>query len=265
MKRFTNIFVIAAVLIGFTSVSAYAAAPDGDGPWADSVVEANQGFLKSGNPVRDARSNPEAALGVAEMDGSDETTFYSLGFGGDITLGFDQRVCNLDGDDLEIWETTNGTYPDEVVMLEASMDGVDWVNLGYVTTDGSVDLGTLEWAMYVRVVDMTDADIHNNSADAYDLDGVMSLHDPADCADPEEPEMLPWLGDTRTQGYWKNHDSYDDYETDDRVRGFTFTKKVKGDKCLIYGNQFVAFINNWRNNVSYEGVKLQTDTIRQHG
>src|SRR5476651_390741 len=72
---------------------ALAAAPDGLGPWADKVISTHQGLMKNGQPVPAARSNPLAALGVAENDTVD-SHFYSLGFGGKITLGFKNGIKN---------------------------------------------------------------------------------------------------------------------------------------------------------------------------
>src|SRR5258708_3386786 len=86
----------------FFVTPAFAAAPDGLGPWADTVVTTAQGLRNDGSAVPLVRSDPTAALGVAEQTNADGT-FYSLGFGGSITLGF---VNGISGGSM-VFESTN--------------------------------------------------------------------------------------------------------------------------------------------------------------
>ena len=119
MNRIIAVAVVAAALLVPTGASA--AAPDGAGPWADTVVDFEQGLRKNGTPVLPERSNPTAALGEAERTNA-VGTFFSLGFGGQITLGYDNNICNGSGADLdlELVETTNGR--EEAVPAGATHD-----------------------------------------------------------------------------------------------------------------------------------------------
>jgi uncharacterized repeat protein (TIGR01451 family) len=151
---------------------------DGD-EWADSVVTSSQGKRKDGSPVDPLRSNPNAALGQAEYD-TNSTHFFSLGFGGSITLEFDNYIVNEPGDDIELVEATNEPYPDETVDVFASPDNNTWWYLGPYSKDALIDLSdyssSILYAKYIRLTDTTNPAPHNNNADAYDLDGVKALH-----------------------------------------------------------------------------------------
>ena len=63
-----------------------------------------------------ARSDPAAALGVAENTTID-IHFVALGFGGKLTLGYQNNICNQPGSDLdlELTEATIEPYPPELV------------------------------------------------------------------------------------------------------------------------------------------------------
>src|SRR3954470_16320207 len=109
MKRVV-LFATALVALVFAAVAG-GAAPDGvAGPWADFVVAANQGKTADGGAVPAARSNPQNAVGPAEApagpDPAPANTFYSLGFGGSITLGFENPICNGAGPDIDVIEIT---------------------------------------------------------------------------------------------------------------------------------------------------------------
>ncbi len=164
----------------------FAAVPDGTGPWADSSISTAQGMRKDGSAVLAARSNPAAALGVAESTGtpSDSITsgFYSLGFGGSAVFGFDNAIINGDGNDLMVYEVTGGVYPEERVKVEASLDGTTWVVLSNsALRDASLDLGTLECAKFVRVTDVSNKALFSADADGYDLDAIKALNSAAAC------------------------------------------------------------------------------------
>lgn len=151
----------------------FAAAPDGVGPWADAVVTSSQGTMKNGLPVPEVRSNPDSAVGVAEetiVDG----TFYSLGFGGSITLRFDNGVRN----GVIVIESTNPDYPREQANIEVSTDGVVWVPAGSITQSGEVSMPeSLSCVNYVRVTDTSNReDFPDEIADGYDVDGVQAAN-----------------------------------------------------------------------------------------
>jgi len=160
-----------------------------EGPsWATMVVSSSQGLLKNGSPVAAGRSDADNALVADYQGGSSPTTFYSLGFGGEVTVGFPCDVMNGTGDDIRIYEATNGNYPTEQAEVWASMNGTDWELLG--TADNgtpvpgkpqqrmsSFDLAGLEYAKYVKVVDVSDVSLFEATADAFDVDGIQALQD----------------------------------------------------------------------------------------
>ncbi|WP_411963227.1 hypothetical protein [Haloferax sp. YSMS24] len=170
---------------------------------AGAQYTADQGVKKDGNPIPEARSDPEDALVKAYPDGE----FFSLGFkrddggfkdeGGSIEITFDCPIVNGDGDDLKIWEVTFDPYPAESADVYAWYDG-QWVYLGQADNSGQGSAGSpeahtistfdfgdpadpdydeVESTEKIRIVDTTDPSLHNNNADAFDLDGVQVLQD----------------------------------------------------------------------------------------
>jgi len=147
---------------------------------ATSWVSFNQGKRKDGNDVAGSRSNPDNALGMPQ--GGDVINFVSLGFGGDIVLKFDYVIFdNPTDNDLLIVETTYnnevcGTYP-EKVMVEGSLDGENWVVLTEeLCLDGEVDINAAGAIQYIRIKDRSMASQFSNSADGYDVDGVVVIN-----------------------------------------------------------------------------------------
>ncbi len=170
-----------------------------EGPsWATTVESSDQGVRKDGTAVLDERSDGMEGL-IADYQQGGDTTFFSLGFkgdplgpepGGELAVGFDCKVVNGPGDDLQVYEVTNGVYPLETAAVYASMDGVDWMELG--TADNSIpvpgnpaqrvsafDLGELPYATHVKLVDTTDPTLAGfpGNADGFDVDGVEALQD----------------------------------------------------------------------------------------
>lgn len=180
LPKLTLLSVVGAFVF-FCSSSAYAAAPDGLGPWADSVVSSSQGLMKNGVSVPGIRSDASQALGVAE-DTTIEGTFYSLGFGGSITLSFDNTVS---GGVIAV-EATNPGYPNETAQVEVSADGSTWVTAGSITTDGQVSMPSqVPCAKYVRITDTSNPEqFAEDTADGYDVDGVKTV-DGTPCSPPE--------------------------------------------------------------------------------
>ncbi|MFC1649189.1 TasA family protein [Patescibacteria group bacterium] len=149
-------------------------------PWADYVVSFVQGTRNDGQPVLEERSDLSSALGPAEDN--DTFNFVSLGLGihGELVLGFQNRILNGDGNDLRVVETSFGSpscgnYP-EHARVYASQNGSVWTDLGNTCLDGEFDLGELEWAQFVKIVDTSDPASFNGSADGYDVDGVQAIH-----------------------------------------------------------------------------------------
>lgn len=168
LSKLTPLSIILGAFLLFTP-AVLAAAPDGSGPWADSVVSTAQGLRKNGSAVVPTRSDATQALGVAE-DTNAEGTFYSLGFGGSITLQFDNSVSG----GVIVVEATNPGYPTETAQVSVSVDGSTWVTAGSVSTDGQVSMPeSVPCARYVRITDTSNPnDFGDDTADAYDVDGV---------------------------------------------------------------------------------------------
>lgn len=143
------------------------------------VVNYSPGRRKNGTPVHSSRTNPQMALGVPSMDDLG-ISFVALGFYGSITLKFDYAVFNLEGNDLMVVETSFGapnceTYPEEAY-FEGSLDGINWTPLGTVCLDGTLDLAGMKAIHYIRVTDRSPMTFFPNSADGYDLDGIMVIN-----------------------------------------------------------------------------------------
>ena len=135
-------------------------------------------------PISSDRTDASEALGTPEN--SDVATsaanynFVSLGFAGDITLKFAYPIKNGAGDDLYVVETSFGSpacarYP-EKIRAYASQDNCNWVYLGEGCQNTYFDLQGLNWAQYVKIVDMTNPESFQGLVDGYDLDGVVCLH-----------------------------------------------------------------------------------------
>ena len=158
--------------------------------WADSVIGGDQGKRKNGTPILAARTDPTKILGPAETAGlpSDVvppgSTFYSLGFNvgttstRSATVSFlNNVIVNGPGADVRIYEVTGGVYPDETATIEASQDGISWTTLvPNAIRDEDLDLGSLAWAKFIRVVDITPLGTFEAEADGYDLDAVRALN-----------------------------------------------------------------------------------------
>ena len=114
---------------------------------------------------------------------NDTENFVALGFGGDITLKFGKAIRNGAGNDIRVYESTFGNlsctaYPEKARVF-ASQDGCRFVYLGEICQDGTVDLGALNWAQYVRIVDVSSKTaVYQSSGtpDGYDVDAVEALN-----------------------------------------------------------------------------------------
>ena len=187
--------------------------------YASGVVDYGQGTRKDGTDVRVERSVPEQ--GLAYETGKDEENFFSLGFdNGWIIMEFDCPIINGEGDDVRVIEDTWGSYPLEKAAVFASQDNITWISLGEadntvpdpvynIHTVASFDLGELEWAKYIKVVDMTDPSVHNGTADGYDLNAVESLQD---CIDIQ-----------KETAWGRNKDDVKDFSGKNWATYFTYT------------------------------------------
>jgi hypothetical protein len=180
MNTYKKLQIISPLLLIsslFSVTPAFAAAPDGLGPWADSVFSFHQGLQKDGLPVAAARSNPAAALGVAENTPSIDSTFVSLGFGGNIVLGFDNGIS---AGAMVVEATKEPGYPIETAKIEMSQDAVKWVTAGNLSQGGTVNKPKgIICAKYVRITDTSNPNNFSDAiADGYDVDGVKATGNP---------------------------------------------------------------------------------------
>jgi len=164
-------------------------------PWADAAVSYNPGLQKGGGALPSDRTDTSKALGVDTDTDNAPINFVSLGFGGDIVLGFDNYILDGAGNDIHVIETSYGnpsasSYPEEVEVL-ASQNGFTWTSLGTqirseTNHDNNFDLnGLLPWAKYLKLVDKTNSTFTGfpDAADGYDVAGVQALHSaPAECS-----------------------------------------------------------------------------------
>lgn len=139
------------------------------------------------NPVGNIalnRKDPTQALGEANGEPvTSDIKFVSLGFGGEIVLKLDYPVINKEGNDLAIAEVTGGNDPyskyKEDADVYGSMDNINWTFLGSVKNDngdpllGEVDLGTMEKALYIKIVDKSPV---VSGRDGFDVDAVSCLN-----------------------------------------------------------------------------------------
>jgi hypothetical protein len=157
--------------------------PAPSGCFATTFSNFVQGTTANGLNVAAIRSNPEQALNQPETVVDGVVNFVSLGFGGSITLAFETPVANGAGDDIRIDEATWGNnpcnrYPERADVF-ASQDGSNYVYLGQVCQDATLDLGVLSWAQFIRIVDASDLLSFNADADGFDVNGIECLNGPA--------------------------------------------------------------------------------------
>ncbi len=183
MKLLTKTLLVSTAMLT-VAAPVFAAAPDGAGPWADQAITWSQGLRKDGSNVPATRSNPNSAVGPAENN-TVEGNFFSLGFGGNIVLKFDNPISN----GVVVVEATNPGYPTEKAKVELSADGVTWLNAGTVSEDGAVLMPErLSCAKYARLTDVSNKADFPNDADGYDVDGV-SAQEGIPCETPDVPEF----------------------------------------------------------------------------
>src|SRR3989344_7511664 len=135
---------------------------------------------------------------TASALGAPDGTFFSLGFGGSITIEF----ANYVGTNLSIstYEITNGAYPFETANVEVSQNGSTWTSVGTAdnesgagpnphTTDFNLASGTC--IKFVRVTDTSDLAPFTNDADGFDVDAISATYDetctpppPCECTNP---------------------------------------------------------------------------------
>ncbi len=184
--------------------------------YAHQIVSVNQGLKQNDTPVDANRSNPLTVLGAPQND--DTLNFYSLGFGGEMVVAFDLPILNVSGDDVVLTETTFGnrsyeSYP-ETAAVFASQNGVGWVFLGFAEHDASFDLGSLSWAQYIKIVDISETDAFGPLDDAFDIDALEGLCGYPESYDEEHGEEVDQIPprDTDTE---ETPDTDDETPSDD--------------------------------------------------
>ena len=168
---------------GWQLINGYLVGPAtcGDGRYAEQVISFNQKKAINETAVVSGRSDKTKALCAPQNNNTEN--FVALGFGGDITLKFGKAIRNGTGNDIRVYESTFGNlnciaYPEKARVF-ASQDGCRFVYLGEICQDGTVDLGALNWAQYVRIVDVSSKTaVYQSSGtpDGYDVDGVEALN-----------------------------------------------------------------------------------------
>jgi len=172
-------FALACSLMLFGAATAFAASDN-----ASSNEGFVQGLQKNGDPVSVLRSNPADALGAT--DGA----FVSLGYDGELTVGFAQNMSgNLD---LAVQEVTGGPYPLETADVYVSTNPAGpWTLVGEATNEEGLDDGVTTLSIdqcyqYVRIIDTTDGDLHNATSDGFDIDSLTADFDETcPVADPQ--------------------------------------------------------------------------------
>ena len=110
--------------------------------------------------------------------------FFSLGFGGFVTVKFDYVVFDGPGNDLQIFETSFGNptctnYP-ERASYEVSLDGDTWIDYQTICQDGFIDISAtgFQGIQFVRITDRSPITSNKfpGTADGYDLDAIVDLH-----------------------------------------------------------------------------------------
>jgi hypothetical protein len=144
------------------------------------IVSYTPNNRKYGTAVPSPRNNANNALGAPQSNNS--INFVALGFGGSLIAKFDYVVFNQPGNDLRVTETSFGNpscsiYP-EKARVSVSLDNVTWTELGEICQDGEFDLGSVNYAQYIKIQDASSLNSNrfNGSADGYDVDAVVVLN-----------------------------------------------------------------------------------------
>jgi len=175
--------------------------------WADEVY----GYNLVGE-IADDRKDTSQALG------ENDDVFVSLGFGGEIILNFENRVINGDGDDVMVYETTNGdascdAYPEYIEAFAWDEDASDWVSLGEPDCqegDSTFDLGDLDYTYRIKLVDASNPEDFDGG-DGYDVDAVKALH----CGFEEIVDETV----TDENGYYCFFPEAGDYRVEEKIGG----------------------------------------------
>ena len=160
--------------------------------YASSVTGSNQLLKKDGSAITDpARTDSSKVLGAPD------SLFFSLGFGGSVTI----ELADYVGTNLSIstYEITNGAYPLETASVEVSQNGTTWTLAGTVDNQSgagpnphtdTVSLSSGTCIKYVRITDTSDPAPHAANADGFDVDAISATYDET-CVPPPPPCDTP--------------------------------------------------------------------------
>ena len=150
--------------------------------YADSVTGYMQGLNNQGQSVLLNRSNPSKTLNLPEKSDTESGNFnfFSLGFGGYITLKTASPIAISPLVYLQIFETTFSyecqIYPEEADIF-VSKDGQNFLYLGETCGNENTIFSLYEYLdtlNYIRIDDKSELQRFSNfpGSDAYDLDGI---------------------------------------------------------------------------------------------
>lgn len=141
--------------------------------FADSVIE-----FTAGSPftTRVKNQNPQVTLGLPDYTSTSDSSYLSMGSGGVLVLGFEEEICDGEGDDIYIFEIGPSV---EDTIVEVSSDLKKWYEVGIAEgKTAGLDLnGKVPENMtfaYVRLTDLrTDTAMPTPGAD---IDAVCGLN-----------------------------------------------------------------------------------------
>lgn len=206
--------------------------------WGDSWQNFRQGKRNDGTSVLPENSAPDSVLGAPEGT-ADARTYLSLGFGGEITVRFENLIENLPGEDVQISEATlnREAYPEERAQIYASQDSIHWEFLGNASSqsNNAFDLGTLAWAQYVKIIDTTSPTLHDGEADGFDVDALSALH----CVRLGESEAV----ETGETGYCFENVALGKYHVAEMLEGGWINTTAVGEQVEITSTETRATVS----------------------
>jgi hypothetical protein len=148
--------------------------------YAAEFFDYNPGVNSNGGAIEANRTDGNQALGMPE--GTDAMVFATVGYGGEITFGFNGAVLNQDGPDVEVIETSFGNegcaaYP-EYVDVYVSQDGDAWYYTNTICkSDNLVEIDDAgQGFTYITYVKLVSNDEQTTTPDGFDVDGIIAIH-----------------------------------------------------------------------------------------
>lgn len=259
IKKSLAVLVAIMTMASSLGISNQASAnfPDGDGAWADSVVSFLPKTQADGIAIPSDNQNAWQALGPSEWDGVTPTPAgagVALGFRGQITLKFDNAIVNTKGKDFRVYTIHDGTNPFVIgnkkymkyrAKVQVSQNCWNWKTVGVITSDTSLDLGSLTWANCVQITDQSWKQYYYPEATGFRLESVQALHSTTD---------NPWAGQTFDSRWWK----IDDDRTNDVWQDKSLIRRTGTGFCQNLWSEAITFHNNFTKN------SVSDDTAFEH-